>query len=1562
MKICTLALFTLIVSFCGAFAQRSGGTIAVDYNAYTKVDPPALFEYSAELGTAPTFLWRAVYDASFLNEAKPAFERAMTIWSYLLRSNVQIVVRAKRDSTDFGPNELARAKPSYYSLGISLTDTAYYPAPLYEAKFVVNPNGNSPDIEVTVNSRYDGLWYYGTDGFTPTGKYDFLTVMMHELAHGFGFDHSFSVDSSNGFGRRGLENPPFRFPAIFDKFCAVGPSRVSFNRLTSSSYPDSSLALGQQLKSNNIFFVGNYTWDMAGGTGAKLYAPQVWLDGSSISHLDSATYRYGSSNSLMIPFRAKAEAVHSPGEIGLTMLGDNGWIENRITTFTKPAPGPNITSIARGDSLQLEWTDNTRGSAVDPVFADLMKRDFQGTYYPIRDLGSLPSYRGFNRRKVLIPSDIDSGLYKIRFLENATLGYGITYAFQVTLTGQVEKPSLNPLGGTYFNAINVSATCPNGTIRFDTTGAEPTESSPIYPSEGINLTSSKTIRAKGFATNLTPSAEARESYFIRYGSGASTGRIPVYSKIEAVQHASGYAFGSSSSDPYVGTATSLGGVSNPIARSFLIWQNLPSNVIPDSITSVTLEIFASYNGLSIPVRFVLTSGNTQDANALWNSVGTTTIESNVVLFDFGQSYTAGPLVAAVKQSLRGNRSLQIAVVSNNESQPNRYLKLDRSAGRVGYLTITYNVPTLRIAQVDSAGFSFGRWARWEGNQWRPYSDTTMPSPSATIFTLRADTNYKPATTQKYNVWRRNGVSDSTVNHTNMPVDPSVATVLAHFKPSKPATIQAQLIEGGTVGGTINFKDPWLIDDADSKGPKNRGLNAIFHNNIPSPFRPESSATYNGVFLNENPNFLPDRPNYSVGAPSVNTFTIGGQNYQAYFQGWTGNAAEVEYQYPNAQQTGVVFKQAGATATAKYKLHLRSSSASATAASTQRKVVRDNFGRYHAVYQSANAIFYTYSNDAGATWMPERMLSASLPEYPHRTPSIVYKPGTGGAQAEGAGEAEESEPHRIRVVWEAYTPDEYAHEIILCELDLNGNVTYGPAASHGWNGEGAASPVIGIAPNSVHPSYEPTAYYTLVAWYDGDWNAVRGFVWKPDNSISPSAVLAYNASQFSVAPYSNIENIWPLVYIEDNNVMYVPVAEGSTPAAGASELIHKGDESVIISSPNVSRVSNRVGVVWQAYYWEFVTGAVQYAERAGANSWTIPSGWLPYYSTSYYQKPTVTGSASQTNARLVFQEESPVLATVVGRPGAWAGVQSAGAGADPAMSTGYTGAASEMLISRGTQYPFAIQRQSLSLSAAMVESMSAVAEGRGGRLLYRNGSLHVAVLRAAINDTDVLFAALSDTARIGVGEFESALATEPFVGSGTLTLQMMFSGKGRVPNGAQMRMMVVDAETYQMVQQLRNYSPGNDSLHSLQISLSHGNRRVRLVLRPVGAGQPQGVSLERWYLPDLPQMVARKGNLHTPQMQQVPEDFALHANYPNPFNPTTTIKYDLPEDSHVSLVVYDVLGRKVAELVHGIQDAGFKSVDWNASSVASGMYLARFTAMDANGSVKLSKVMKLVLAK
>ncbi|MDI6767905.1 MAG: T9SS type A sorting domain-containing protein [Bacteroidota bacterium] len=76
---------------------------------------------------------------------------------------------------------------------------------------------------------------------------------------------------------------------------------------------------------------------------------------------------------------------------------------------------------------------------------------------------------------------------------------------------------------------------------------------------------------------------------------------------------------------------------------------------------------------------------------------------------------------------------------------------------------------------------------------------------------------------------------------------------------------------------------------------------------------------------------------------------------------------------------------------------------------------------------------------------------------------------------------------------------------------------------------------------------------------------------------------------------------------------------------------------------------------------------------------------------------------------------------------------------------------------------------------------------------------------------------------------------------------------------------------------------------------------------------------------------------------LPFQYSLSQNYPNPFNPSTNISFSLPSKSHVSLKVFDLLGREVATLVNGVEDPGYKSVNFNANGLVSGVYFYRLQA-------------------
>ncbi|MGB2696787.1 MAG: FlgD immunoglobulin-like domain containing protein [Candidatus Zixiibacteriota bacterium] len=93
------------------------------------------------------------------------------------------------------------------------------------------------------------------------------------------------------------------------------------------------------------------------------------------------------------------------------------------------------------------------------------------------------------------------------------------------------------------------------------------------------------------------------------------------------------------------------------------------------------------------------------------------------------------------------------------------------------------------------------------------------------------------------------------------------------------------------------------------------------------------------------------------------------------------------------------------------------------------------------------------------------------------------------------------------------------------------------------------------------------------------------------------------------------------------------------------------------------------------------------------------------------------------------------------------------------------------------------------------------------------------------------------------------------------------------------------------------------------------------------------------------------------IKELPTEFSLSQNHPNPFNPHTIVEYALPQDAEVSLVIYNVLGQKVKILVNGHQTAGFQSVEWdgtneNGSVTSSGIYFYKLVAGEYTQTKKM----------
>ena len=108
----------------------------------------------------------------------------------------------------------------------------------------------------------------------------------------------------------------------------------------------------------------------------------------------------------------------------------------------------------------------------------------------------------------------------------------------------------------------------------------------------------------------------------------------------------------------------------------------------------------------------------------------------------------------------------------------------------------------------------------------------------------------------------------------------------------------------------------------------------------------------------------------------------------------------------------------------------------------------------------------------------------------------------------------------------------------------------------------------------------------------------------------------------------------------------------------------------------------------------------------------------------------------------------------------------------------------------------------------------------------------------------------------------------------------------------------------------------------------------------------------WTLPISEIDVAAEEVVH-----ELPSEFSLSQNYPNPFSASTTIRFAVHQESHVRLVVFDAAGRKVSELTDRVYTPGAHELLWNANAYSSGVYLCR---IESNG--RLVHTLKMTLVK
>jgi len=244
---------------------------------------------------------------NFPEWTKVQVQAAVDVWAENFESKVPIYIEATWGRSS-SYSILGSARPgSYFSNFSGAPDPSlWYPSALANALAGKDLDGDNPEMVITVNSLAN--WYRGGGTGPSKTEYDLQSVILHEMAHGLGFLSTDSYDTFFGYGSIDQPTP-------YDAYVQTGDGR----RL--ADLPSPSIELGEALTSK-LVWSGAQGIAANGGVKPLLYSPKKYEDGSSVSHLDEATFDRAGKNSVMSPNLEAGEVFYGPGPLLLAMMQD----------------------------------------------------------------------------------------------------------------------------------------------------------------------------------------------------------------------------------------------------------------------------------------------------------------------------------------------------------------------------------------------------------------------------------------------------------------------------------------------------------------------------------------------------------------------------------------------------------------------------------------------------------------------------------------------------------------------------------------------------------------------------------------------------------------------------------------------------------------------------------------------------------------------------------------------------------------------------------------------------------------------------------------------------------------------------------------------------------------------------------------------------------------------------------------------------------------------------------------------------------------------------------------
>lgn len=734
-----------------------------------------------------------------------------------------------------------------------------------------------------------------------------------------------------------------------------------------------------------------------------------------------------------------------------------------------------------------------------------------------------------------------------------------------------------------------------------------------------------------------------------------------------------------------------------------------------------------------------------------------------------------------------------------------------------------------------------------------------------------------------------------------------------------AKVGTELLSGG-IGGEIEFKDPWY-KETDGSQP----ANFLSYN---SPFTPgvNTNYDYTGIFLNQWYDIF-NHPYYSVKVPMEQTIPFHSQNVIWYFQRWEGT--NVQFENAAENETPIVFKNTNAEARAVYKGHLASNHSNATGYNNGRRVVysyiNSSTTRIDMVYEDNGEIWHSYTSDNGQSWSEDEMISSG--EYGNcKNPSLAVHDGTS----------------LLFAVWERYDETNGKKYIEYC-LGENGGWNWPETFYQGY-GSAESRPVVAafyqdrFALAWRFKVTSGSSYKTYYCTYETITENKTGFTNVPGNNYPSIAANPFESriclvwsengqlrtcirSGTGTWSSEKILAVWPDFTSHDkpsasldNGQCHVsfecemspmgPPMGGGTPTVGYGYFdISQSNPSfyfyivetngTIEGNTSIGKGSN-VSIIYER------GGNIIRRNKSGY-SWNEANFSDGNYPNISYNSQTGAVWTKFTSAPYLIKSElgSGGLAKVVGET----------------ESITYEE-------SKRFYYPLAARfEDSFDSYIVQLDGMYV-----NGKLCHFDDQLQSESLKLKKkNEIELLWSVFSD-----------------YVPDNIILMRFYFKtekGKYLLDTITSDELWPVQKEEVQNVYKRLDYYINEKMDGTVIIEFDKNDPYIATVLND-----------------ETESVLAKHSATNEDFMEIIPEEFGLGQNFPNPFNPTTQISFDLPQDSQISLKVFDINGREVANLVEGYKVAGRYQVLFDGSSLSSGVYIYRLKAGGFN-SVKRMLLVK-----